>query len=64
MIGLQKEPWRGSLTAMRMTIGKKMPGYTDDTITRHGILIQGTAFLQKPFTVDDLTRKVRDLLDT
>ncbi len=39
-------------------------GYPDKTIGHHGILEKGTAFLQKPFTMDDLERKVRQILDT
>ncbi|MEY4508823.1 MAG: hypothetical protein RLZZ450_945 [Pseudomonadota bacterium] len=38
-------------------------GYTDDVIIRHGVLEQGFAFLQKPFTPDSLLAKVRDVLD-
>ena len=37
-------------------------GYPDDAIVRHGILEPGTNFLQKPFTPDDLVRKVHDVL--
>jgi two-component system, cell cycle sensor histidine kinase and response regulator CckA len=37
-------------------------GYTDDAITRHGVLEPGIAFLQKPFTPDSLARKVREVL--
>ncbi|HUU12871.1 MAG TPA: ATP-binding protein, partial [Terriglobia bacterium] len=40
-----------------------MSGYTDNAIVPHGILEGGTAFLQKPFTPDSLTHKVREVLD-
>ncbi|HEX4526935.1 MAG TPA: PAS domain S-box protein [Gaiellaceae bacterium] len=40
-----------------------MSGYTDSQIGHHGVLEPGIAFLQKPFSTDDLTRKVRALLD-
>jgi len=40
-----------------------MSGYTDDAIVRHGVLSEGTAFLQKPFTLDVLVRKVREVLE-
>ena len=38
-------------------------GYTDSAIGHHGVLEPGIAFLQKPFSANDLTRKVRMLLD-
>jgi PAS domain S-box-containing protein len=38
-------------------------GYTDNAIVPHGILEEGVQFLQKPFTQDSLTRKVREVLD-
>jgi two-component system cell cycle sensor histidine kinase/response regulator CckA len=38
-------------------------GYTDNTIVHNNILGEGMDYIQKPFTVDGLARKVRDILD-
>jgi signal transduction histidine kinase len=40
-----------------------MSGYTDDTIGNHGILDPGTHLIAKPFSLIDLKRKVREVLD-
>ncbi len=37
-------------------------GYTADVIARHGVLDEGTAFLQKPYDVASLCQKVRQVL--
>jgi two-component system, cell cycle sensor histidine kinase and response regulator CckA len=38
-------------------------GYTDEAIAKQGVLLPGAAFLSKPFTPDDLLRKVRAVLE-
>jgi CheY-like chemotaxis protein len=38
-------------------------GYTDDAIVRHGVLDNSANFIQKPYTLDDLARKVKNLFD-
>ena len=40
-----------------------MSGYTSDIIAKHGVLELDIAFLQKPFSVADLSRAARDVLD-
>jgi CheY-like chemotaxis protein len=39
-----------------------MSGYIDDAIERHGLQMEGVAFLQKPFSLALLARKLRSLL--
>jgi PAS domain S-box-containing protein len=40
-----------------------MSGYTDDAIVRRGLLRRGTAFIQKPFSSEELARKVRETIE-
>jgi len=41
-----------------------MSGYTNNAIVHHGVLDEGTQFIGKPFSVMELTRKVREVLDS
>ncbi len=41
-----------------------MSGYADDMVAHHGVLNPGTPFLQKPFSLMALARKVRAVLDS
>jgi PAS domain S-box-containing protein len=38
-------------------------GYSDDAVVRHGVIETNSNFIQKPFTPESLTRKIRELLD-
>ncbi|MCI0545566.1 MAG: ATP-binding protein, partial [Actinobacteria bacterium] len=52
------------LTALRPGVRVLfMSGYTDDAIVRHGVLERGTAFIQKPFSLQIFTRRIREVLD-
>jgi len=39
-----------------------MSGYTANMIAHHGVLDEGVAFIQKPFSIKDLADKVRRVL--
>lgn len=39
-------------------------GYTDNAIVHHGILDSSIPFLQKPFTINDICKKIREVLDS
>jgi signal transduction histidine kinase/ActR/RegA family two-component response regulator len=40
-----------------------MSGYTSNVIAHQGVLDDGVAFIQKPFSMADMTEKVREVLD-
>jgi PAS domain S-box-containing protein len=40
-----------------------MSGHADDALIHHGILEGGLSFLEKPFARNELTKKVREVLD-
>ncbi len=40
-----------------------MSGYTNNVIAHHGVLDRGVQFIQKPFSVQALAAKVREVLD-
>ena len=40
-----------------------LSGYTDDAMLHRGVLQEGVAFLQKPFSLGALARKVRDVIE-
>ena len=64
MPGMSGPEVASAVTAMRPgTLVLYISGYTDSAIGHHGVLEPGIAFLQKPFTADELQRKVRGLLD-
>jgi two-component system cell cycle sensor histidine kinase/response regulator CckA len=39
-----------------------LSGYTEDAIVNDGTTESGKTFLQKPFTLQNLSRKVREIL--
>ncbi len=40
-----------------------MSGYAEDAISRHGVLEEGLAFIEKPFSPHVLLRKIRDVIE-
>jgi two-component system cell cycle sensor histidine kinase/response regulator CckA len=40
-----------------------MSGYSERTVASDGVMPPGTGFVEKPFTIEQLTRRTRELLD-
>ncbi|MBN1808392.1 MAG: PAS domain S-box protein [Planctomycetes bacterium] len=54
-------------TAKEMCPGIKViytSGYTDNAIVHHGVLNEGVEFIEKPFTLNALNRRIRQVLDS
>ena len=55
---------RDKIKAMRPDIKVLyMSGYTADIILHHGVIDKGVYFVQKPFSLNDLSRKIRDAVE-
>jgi len=39
-----------------------MSGYSDDAVLRHGVQMASSQFIQKPFSIDELTLKIQEAL--
>ena len=64
MPGLGGRELASALTARRPGLRVLyISGYTDDEITRRGLLDAGAPFLEKPFEAEGLARRVREVLD-
>ena len=40
-----------------------MSGYSERAVTVDGVMPPGTGFMEKPFTIEQLTRRTREILD-
>ena len=52
-----------ALLLRRLGVSLVKRGGSDDTVLRHGELDDSAQFIGKPYTVAELTRRVRELLD-
>jgi two-component system cell cycle sensor histidine kinase/response regulator CckA len=56
-LGDRIREWRPGLPVLFMS------GFGEEDVTRRGLLVEGSPFIQKPFSPRDLVRRVRELLD-
>jgi PAS domain S-box-containing protein len=64
MPGMRGQVLAEKLTGQRPDLAVLyMSGYTDNALAHNGEMLQGAAFLQKPFTPDRVLRAVRRVLD-
>jgi PAS domain S-box-containing protein len=64
MPGMSGAEVAGAVATMRPgTQVLYISGYTDSPIDHHGVLEPGTTYLPKPFSAEELARKVREVLD-
>jgi CheY-like chemotaxis protein len=65
MPGMNGKELQGRIGGLRPGIPTLfMSGYTANAIAHRGVLDEGVAFVQKPFTVRSLAEKVRSVLDS
>ena len=63
MPGLSGAELRDKIKALKPEIKVLfMSGYTSDVIVHHGVLEKGVHFIHKPFTLNELSRKLREIL--
>jgi hypothetical protein len=58
-----KELWVDVIDLRPATKVLFMSGYNQDLIVNEGVLDEGVSLIEKPFSAEDLLRKVRDVLD-
>ena len=65
MPGMNGRDLAGHLTTLYPDIKLLfMSGYTANVIAHQGVLDEGVAFIQKPFSMADVAEKLREVLDT